>query len=120
MGVGGEQVRGDVGVVRRAADGDPGHLDRTSDAGGQVVGLLGDEPQHLAADGAAAQQRDLQRLRHGRAPTGCSGAGCDGAGDGASTPASTASRANTSDSVCRRTISVAAPSFTATTGGLSR
>ena len=60
--VGGEQVRRDVGVVGGPADGDPGHLDRPADAGGQVVGLLGDQAQHLAADGAAAQQRDLQRL----------------------------------------------------------
>jgi hypothetical protein len=47
-------------MVGGPPDGDPGHLDRPPDAGGQVVGLLVDQPQDLAADGAAAQQCDLE------------------------------------------------------------
>ena len=77
-----------------------------ADAGGEVVGLLVDQPQHRAADGAAAQQRDLERSSHEVTPTGCSGRAATVRAIGRR-PASTASRANTSASVCRRTISVA-------------
>ena len=65
--------------------------------GSQVTGLLGQQPHHVRPDHAAAQHGDVQRI-HSR------------------TPRSVASRSST---VSRRTIVVATPSRTATTGGRS-
>ena len=44
------------------ADRDPDQLQRPADPGPQVVGLPDDQPGHLGADGAAAEQGDPQRL----------------------------------------------------------
>ena len=51
--------------------GDADQLQRRADAGGQVVGLLVQQPDHLGADRAAAEQRHPTRitvLRHRRSP----------------------------------------------------
>ena len=50
--VGGEQPVGHVDVARRveAAYGDADQLDRRADPGGEVAGLLGEQPHHLRAD----------------------------------------------------------------------
>ena len=63
-GVGGEQLARHLGVALQlgTAYGDPDQLDRHPDPGRQVVALLAQQPHHLAADGAAAEQREPQRL----------------------------------------------------------
>ena len=79
-------------VATGPADRDADQLQRRADPGGQVLGLLVQEADHLATDGAAPQQRNLDHHH----------------------PTSNAIR---SASVSRRTISRACPSRTATTGG---
>ena len=57
--VGGEQRRVDrqvAAVAAGPAHGDADELQRGADPGGQVVGLLVQQPDHLGADGAAAEQ----------------------------------------------------------------
>ena len=63
-GVGGEQRRvdGQVAVPLRAADGDADQLERRADPGGEVVGLLVQQPDDLGADDAAAEQGNPDRL----------------------------------------------------------
>ena len=60
LGVGGEQVLGQVDVARQAepAYGDAGQLDRGADARREVAGLLVQQPGDLGADDAAAEQGD--------------------------------------------------------------
>ena len=55
--------RGDLGVALRVgpAYGDPDQLDRRADPRGQVAGLLVQQPDHLAAHGAAPEQREPER-----------------------------------------------------------
>ena len=70
-GVGGEQRGVDRQVAAVAGDpayGDAGQLERAADPGGQVVGVRREQPGDLAADGAAAEQRDAQRTSHARQP----------------------------------------------------
>jgi hypothetical protein len=52
LGVGGEQLCRNLGITLQlgAAYGHADQLDRRTDPGGQVVGLLVQEPDHLAAD----------------------------------------------------------------------
>ena len=64
VGVGGEQRRpARPGCRCGPAHRDPGQLERRADPGGEVVGLLVEQADHLRADDAAAQQRDPQRRR---------------------------------------------------------
>ena len=91
-----------------AAHGHAAQLDRGPDARGQVVGLLVQQPHHLRADGAAAEDRDPEGPA-GRVPAAC----------GAAHGAIPTSVANRSSSVSRRTTTRATPSRTATTGGRS-
>ena len=53
-----------VGVLARAAHGDAGQFQRRADAGGQVVGLLVQQPHDLRADDAAPEQGDSQCVAH--------------------------------------------------------
>jgi hypothetical protein len=95
-----ERVRGEQrGIDRQVAPlaAEPAYRDaddveRRTDPGGQVVGLVVQQSHDLGADGATAQQRKFHRPH----------------------PTSNASR---SASVSRRTITREAPSRTATTGG---
>ena len=41
-------------------DRDPGQLQPGADAQGEVIGLFGEQPGHLGADDAAAEQGHLQ------------------------------------------------------------
>src|SRR5262249_38683036 len=98
-----QRVRGeDIGPNReqppvpvRAPHTDPDQLERRSDPGGQIVGLVVQQPYHPGADNPAAEARNLDR-----------------------THAPPMSNARRSSSVSRRTITRTAPSATATTGGL--
>ena len=89
----------EVGVPVRPAHGDADQLDRRSSPGGELVGLLPEQPHDLPADRAATQQRDPDR----------SVGTCRAHPD-------TSSR-NRSSSVSRRSSTRAAPSRTATTAG---
>ena len=75
FGVGGEQRLVDVGVPVQPAYRDRGQFQRRTDPGGQLGGLLVEQPGHRAAHHAAAEQRDPDRLRraHRRASTGSAG-----------------------------------------------
>ena len=99
LGVGREQIRRDVGVLRRPAHRHTGQFERNAHASRQVVGLLVHEPHDLRTHDPAAEQRDPQRVAHGVATQ----------------PGSRRSR---SSSVSRRTMTLEDPSRTATTGGL--
>ena len=105
-GVGGEQPVGDVDLARRveAAYGDADQLDRRAHAGGEVAGLLGEQPHHLRARPSRSRARPPSAcaLRWSRL-----------------TDTSPTSVANRSSSVSRRTTTRAAPSRTAITGGRS-
>ena len=61
-GVIGEEVLGDGEVTRRVdvADGDARDLKTCAGAGGEVVGLLGEEANDLASDGPGAEDADGQ------------------------------------------------------------
>jgi len=48
----------------RPPDRHPGHLQRGPDPGGQVGGLLAEQPVHLRTHPAAAEQRDPHWLAH--------------------------------------------------------
>ena len=111
LGVGGEQLGGQVGVAleAQAAYGDADELDRGADPGGQVVGLLVDQAGHLGTHDPAAQQgyadRALVRLlstHRGQSSIRAPG------------PTSSLNRSST---VSRRSTTLVAPSLTATTGG---
>jgi hypothetical protein len=75
---------------------DPGQFQPRADAQGKVVGLLGEQPGHLRADRAAAEQGDLQ------------------GGQGLVHPTS---RLSKSSRLSRRTMARAVPALTATTAG---
>ena len=59
-----EEQAGDLDLTRRVepAYGDAGQLDRCTDAGLEVAGLLTEQPHHLGADRATAQHGHLERL----------------------------------------------------------
>ena len=80
----------------RAAHRHPDQLHSGAGPRGQLTGLLAQQPHHLAADGAAAQQRNPDRARRVHRAT---------------------SSRNWSSSVSRRSSTRAAPSRTATTAG---
>jgi hypothetical protein len=69
-GVAGEQGRGDVDAALPAgpAHGHPGYFQRGADPRLQAGRLPAEQPVHLGADSAAAQQRHLQRLHPGPSP----------------------------------------------------
>ena len=52
----------EIGVLVRAAHSDPDQLDGRPGARGELAGLVAQQPHDLAADGAAAQQRDPDRF----------------------------------------------------------
>jgi hypothetical protein len=65
-----ERVRGEQGRVDSAPvaaeppHGDADDLQRGADPGREVGGLLRHQPHDLRADGAATEQRDLDRVSH--------------------------------------------------------
>ena len=131
----GEQLGGQARPALRAgvADADPDQLDRRADPGGEVLGLGEEQPDHLRADDAAAQQRHPQwlpahrLLRSSRCAAAwwCPSARVAGRGwpgyrpvpTGPSSESPTSSSRSRSSTVSRRMTTRAAPSRTATTGG---
>lgn len=55
-----------MGTVRGLAGSnhDTTQDERSASAGGEAIGLLEQKLRHAAADGAAADQRDVKRFRH--------------------------------------------------------
>ena len=64
VGVGGQQVGRHVGVPVGPAHRDADQLERNADPGGEIVGLLVQQPDDLRADDPAAEQRHPQGVTH--------------------------------------------------------
>ena len=130
-GVGGQQLGGHVDLALRVrpAYGDADELDRDADPGGQVVGLLAQQPDHLAAHRAAARAGPASAAcHHGLVHliTRCSSMSGSSGWPGRVDPAASAAwsapasvREQIVLGLAAHDAPVARPSRTATTGGRS-